>query len=146
MKIMNGVVSSQLLALYHLFYFIACVQFHFVFFLSLFFIFFNVTGLVEPTESGSVYEKSQFHLTSTCLSEFLATEYLHETNKAIFMLCFIYGFLFFRCLEKVFGFQRRKKQEQRRKYWMCFNKLVTVERDRFDGNQFSQIRLSYIKL
>ena len=133
-------LSITYFILLHVFSFIL----FFFFLFSLFF--FNVTGLVEPTESGSVYEKSQFHLTSTCLSEFLATEYLHETNKAIFMLCFIYGFLFFRCLEKVFGFQRRKKQEQRRKYWMCFNKLVTVERDRFDGNQFSQIRLSYIKL
>ena len=133
-------LSITYFILLHVFSFI--LSFFFLF--SLFF--FNVTGLVEPTESRSVYEKSQFHLTSTCLSEFLATEYLHETNKAIFMLCFIYGFLFFRCLEKVFGSQRKKKQEQRRKYWMCFNKLVTVERDRFHGNQFSQIRLCYIKL
>ena len=133
-------LSITYFILLHVFSFI--LSFFFLF--SLFF--FNVTGLVEPTESRSVYEKSQFHLTSTCLSEFLATEYLHETNKAIFMLCFIYGFLFFLCLEKVFGFKKKKKQEQRRKYWMCFNKLVTVERDRFDGNQFSQIRLCYIKL
>ena len=99
-------LSITYFILLHVFSFI--LSFFFLF--SLFF--FNVTGLVEPTESRSVYEKSQFHLTSTCLSEFLATEYLHETNKAIFMLCFIYGFLFFRCLEKVFGFQRKKNKNR----------------------------------
>ena len=39
----------------------------------------NVNGLVQPTESGSVWEKFELHLTSNCLLELLATEYLRET-------------------------------------------------------------------
>ena len=58
MKIMNGVVSSYLLALYHLFYFIHVFSFILFFFFLFSLLFFNITGLVEPTESGSVYEKS----------------------------------------------------------------------------------------
>ena len=45
----------------------------------------NVTGLVEPTEPGSVWEKFEFHLTSTCLLELLAADYLRETNISIFI-------------------------------------------------------------
>ena len=45
----------------------------------------NVTGLVEPTESGSVWEKFELHLTSTCLLELLAVENLRETNTSIFI-------------------------------------------------------------
>ena len=45
----------------------------------------NVTRLVEPTEPGSVWEKFQLHLTSTCLLELLAAEYLRETNISIFI-------------------------------------------------------------
>ena len=43
----------------------------------------NVTGLVEPTEPDSVWEKFWLHLTSTCLLELLAVEYLRETNISI---------------------------------------------------------------
>ena len=64
----------------------------------------NVTGLVEPTELGSVWVKFQLHLTSTCLLELLTAEYLRETNISIFIL--IYCFLFFRCREK--GFEEKK--------------------------------------
>ena len=45
----------------------------------------NVSGLVEPTEPGSVWEKFELHLTSTCLLELLAAEYLRETNISIFI-------------------------------------------------------------
>ena len=64
---MNGVVSWYILALQHLFHFIArflrgvssgeLLQPYLVI---------NVTGLVEPTEPGSVWEKFELHLTSTC--------------------------------------------------------------------------------
>ena len=69
----------------------------------------NVTGLVEPTEPGSVWEKFELHLTSTCLLELLAAEYLRETNNQFLYL--IYGYLFFRCLEKVFKEERNKNKE-----------------------------------
>ena len=65
----------------------------------------NVTGVVEPTEQGSVWKKCQLHLNSTYLLELLAADYLCETNIILYL---IYGFLFFRCLEKVF---KKKKQE-----------------------------------
>ena len=45
----------------------------------------NVTGLVEPTGPGSVWEKFQLHHTSTCLLELLAAEYLRETNISFFI-------------------------------------------------------------
>ena len=45
-----------------------------------------VTGLVEPTEPGSVSEKFSFYLISTYLLELLAAEYLQETNISIFIL------------------------------------------------------------
>ena len=45
----------------------------------------NVTGLVEPTESGSVWEKIELHLTSTCLLKLLAAKYLRENNISIFI-------------------------------------------------------------
>ena len=45
----------------------------------------NVTGFVEPTEPGSVWKKFQLHLTSTCLLQLLAAEYLCETNISIFI-------------------------------------------------------------
>ena len=44
----------------------------------------NVTGLVEPTEPGSVWEIFQLHLTS-CLFELLGAEYLRETNISIYI-------------------------------------------------------------
>ena len=45
----------------------------------------NVSGFVEPTEAGSVWEKFSLHIISTCLLELLASEYLHETNISIFI-------------------------------------------------------------
>ena len=69
----------------------------------------NVTGFIEPTEPGSVSEKFQSHLTSTCLLGLLAAEYLHETNISIFYL--IYCVLFFRCLEKGFEEERKKNKD-----------------------------------
>ena len=44
----------------------------------------NVTGLVKPTEPGSVWEKFQLHLTS-CPLELIVAEYLRETNISIFI-------------------------------------------------------------
>ena len=35
--------------------------------------------------AGSVWGKSELHLTSICLLELLAAEYLHETNISIFI-------------------------------------------------------------
>ena len=51
----------------------------------------NVTGLVESTKPGSVWEKFDLHLTSTCLLELLAAEYLCKTNISIFIshLCLL---------------------------------------------------------
>ena len=46
-------------------------------------------------------------------------------------LYLIYGYLFFRCLEKVFKEERNKNKEGEQA--SCYNKLVTVERDRDDG-------------
>ena len=45
----------------------------------------NITGLVEPTEPGSVWEKFKLHLTSICFLELLAAGYLRETNILIFI-------------------------------------------------------------
>ena len=45
----------------------------------------SVTDLVEPNEPSSIWEKFQLHLTSTCLLELLAAEYLRETNISIFI-------------------------------------------------------------
>ena len=45
----------------------------------------NESGLVGPTGPGSVWEKFQLSLTSTCLLELLAAEYLRETNISIFI-------------------------------------------------------------
>ena len=70
---------------------------------------FGDTGLVEPTEPGSVWEKFQLHLTSTFLLQLLAAEYLCETNKSILNL--IYDFLFFRCSEKVLVEEGNKNKE-----------------------------------
>ena len=44
----------------------------------------NVTGLVETTEPGSVWEKFQLHLPSYLL-ELLAAEYLRKTNIYIYI-------------------------------------------------------------
>ena len=41
--------------------------------------------LVEPTEPGSFWEKIYLYLTSTCLLELLAADYLRETNISIFL-------------------------------------------------------------
>ena len=48
--------------------------------------------MVEPTEPGSLWENFRLHLTSTCLLELLAAEYLRETNISIFIshLLFLY--------------------------------------------------------
>ena len=43
----------------------------------------NETGLVEPTEPGSVSEKFELHLSSTCLLELVPAEYLRQTNIPI---------------------------------------------------------------
>ena len=43
----------------------------------------NVTGLVEPTEPSSVWEKFELHLTLSCLLELLAAEYLRQTNISV---------------------------------------------------------------
>ena len=69
----------------------------------------NVTGLVEPTEPGSVWEKFALCLTSACLLELHPAEYLRETNISVFIshLCY----LFIRCLEKVFEEERKKNKE-----------------------------------
>ena len=64
----------------------------------------NVTGLFEPTKPGSVWEKFELHLTSTCLLELLAAEYLRETNISSFI-----SHLW--CLEKVFEKGKRRKKE-----------------------------------
>ena len=45
----------------------------------------NVAGLVESTETGSVWGEFQLHLTSTCLLQLLAVEYLGKTNVSIFI-------------------------------------------------------------
>ena len=52
----------------------------------------NVTGLVEPTEPGSVWEKFYLHLplTSTYLVELLAAEYLRETNNQVYVSFIIF--------------------------------------------------------
>ena len=65
-----------------------------------------MTGLVEPTEPGLVWENFSLHFTS-CLLELLAAEYLCETNISIFKSYF----LFFRCLEKGFKEERNKKKD-----------------------------------
>ena len=52
----------------------------------------NVTGLAEPTEPGSVWEKFELHLTSTCLLELLAAAYLREFNISIF-ICHLWLFV-----------------------------------------------------
>ena len=64
--------------------------------------------MVEPTEPGSVWENFYFYLTSTCLLEFLAAEYLRETNISIFKSHLF--FLFFRCREK--GFQEERSKDK----------------------------------
>ena len=45
----------------------------------------NVNGLVVPTGPGLDWEKFELQLTSTCLLELLAEEYLRETNISIFI-------------------------------------------------------------
>ena len=45
----------------------------------------NVPGFVETTEPRLFREKFVLHLTSTCLLELFAAEYLYETNISIFI-------------------------------------------------------------
>ena len=69
----------------------------------------GVSDLVEPTEPGSVWEKFYLYLTSTCLLELFAAEYLRETNISIFISHLL--FLFFRCREKGFEEERNKNKD-----------------------------------
>ena len=84
--------------------------------------------LVEPTLPGSVSEKFQLHITSSCLLELLVSEYLRETNISIFISHLLFSVL--QMLRKIL--RRRKKQEKRWKQSRYYNKLVTVERDQDD--------------
>ena len=75
----------------------------------LFFLVINTTGLVKPIEPGSVCEKFWLHVTYTIFLEFLAGEYLRETNISILYLN--YGFLLFRCLQKAFKEEGNNNKE-----------------------------------
>ena len=68
----------------------------------------SVTGFVESTEPGLVWEKFQLHFIS-CLLELLAAEYLRETGISIFKISFIV-FCSLDALKKAL-----KKKETRRK-------------------------------
>ena len=69
----------------------------------------NVTGFVEPTKPGSVWEKTYFYLTSTCLLNYLLQSISVKWIGQFLFL--IYVSLFFRCLEKVFREKRNKNEE-----------------------------------
>ena len=60
----------------------------------------------------SVWEKFELHLTSTCLSKILAAEYLRETNISVIIIIIINGYLFFRCLKKVFEEEKNENKKE----------------------------------